>query len=303
MHCQRYDLRRADGPSRHPHSRRRDRAGAHRSDASRPRGDRGRARMGRAPGRRGRDGRGGHTPTRGDARVGEGERRGPEGADHHADRHRLPLGQRRAAPRARVVCLPAPVQVVRRGALAVRGCRPRHRAREHGGPLRGHRVRSRHRRRGARDRDPERPAAEADRRRLGHLREAHQRRRVGADHPFRVRVRARARASSGRRRDEGEHHEVHGRALSLRLPRGRGRLSGRRVARGARRRAHDAARPAARGVRRPRAAEPLRRHHQRPHRRASSAASGSRRARTSASTLPSSRRPMDRRRSTRGRTR
>ena len=104
----------ADGPSRHPHSRRRDRAGAHRSDASRPRGDRGRVRMGRPPSRRRRDGGGGHTPTRGDARVGEGERRRAEGADHDADRHRLPLRQRRAAPRARAVRLPASVQVVRR---------------------------------------------------------------------------------------------------------------------------------------------------------------------------------------------
>ncbi len=62
---------------------------------------------------------------------------------------------------------------------------------------------------------------------IGHLRQVDQRRGVRAHRPVRVRVRAGARAPRGRRRDEGEHHEVHGRALPVRLPRGRGRLPGR----------------------------------------------------------------------------
>ena len=83
-------------------------------------------------------------------------------------------------------------------------------------------------------------------RRVGHLGEADERGGVRADHPLRLRLRPRQRPPRGRRRHEGEHHEVHRRTLPLRLPRGGERLPGDRVARGARRRALHAARPAAR---------------------------------------------------------
>ena len=55
-----------------------------------------------------------------DARLREGEQGRAEGPDHDADRHGFPLGQRRAAPRARPVRLPAPVQDVRGCPLALR---------------------------------------------------------------------------------------------------------------------------------------------------------------------------------------
>ncbi len=148
-------------------------------------------RLGRPPGGRRRHGGGGHTASRGDARVGEGERRRAQGADHDADRHRLPLRQRRAAARARAVRMPAPVQVLRGRPLALRGRRPRHRPREHRGPLRGDRVRGRAASTpSASSTTLNAPPGEADRRRLGHLGEADQRRSVGADRPLRVRVRA-----------------------------------------------------------------------------------------------------------------
>ena len=188
--------RRADGPSRHPHSRRRDRAGADRGDATRPRGDGRRVRVGRPAGGRRRDGGGGNAAPRRDARVGQGERRRAQGPDHDADRHRLPLRQRRAAPRARALRLPAPVQDVSGRPLALRGRRRRRRPREHRRPVRGHRVRGGLRGGRARHRHAERAAGEADRRRLGHLGEADQRGRLRADHPLRVRVRARATAAA-----------------------------------------------------------------------------------------------------------
>ena len=58
-------------------------------------------------------------------------RRRPQGPDHDADRHGLPLGERRAPPRAEPLRLPAAVQDVPRRALALRGGRRRHRPREH----------------------------------------------------------------------------------------------------------------------------------------------------------------------------
>ena len=104
----------------------------------------------------------GHAAAARDARVDQAERGRAQGADHDADRHRLPLGQRRAAPRARALRLRPAVQDLRRRALALRARRPRHRPREHRGPLRRHRVRVRHGRRARRDRLAERAPAEAD---------------------------------------------------------------------------------------------------------------------------------------------
>ena len=80
----------------------------------------------------------------------------------------------------------------------------------------------------------------------------------------RVRLRAPERPPQGHGRAQGEHHEVHGRPLPARRARGRGGEPRHRVRRPHRRQHVHAARPAARGVRRARAAEPLRRHRLRP---------------------------------------
>ena len=104
--------------------------------------------------------------------------------------------------------------------------------------------------------------------RLGHLDQADLGRRHAPDRPVRLRLRAQERPQQGHGRPQGEHHEVHGRPLPPRRARGGGRERGRRVRGQDRGQPLDAARPAAGGVRRPRAAEPLRRHRLRPLRRA-----------------------------------
>ncbi len=157
-----YD-RRADGPPRNPHPGRRDRPRAHRGGTSRSRGDGSRLRLGRARGWRRRDGEGGDAAARRDAGVGAAEPRRPQGADHDADRHRVPLRQRRPPPRARAVRVPASLQDVPGCPNPLRGCRHRRRPREHRGPVRGHRVRGRERRRGEGHRRPQRAPGEADR--------------------------------------------------------------------------------------------------------------------------------------------
>ena len=75
----------------------------------------------------------------------------------------------------------------------------------------------------------------------------------------RVRLCAQERPPQDHGRPQGEHHEVHGRALASRCARGRCRELRHRVRRSHRRQHVHAARPAARGVRHARAAEPLRR--------------------------------------------
>ena len=223
--------------------------------------------MGRAGGRRRRDGDGRHAAARGDARVGQGEQGRAQGPDHHADRHRLPLRERRTASRARPLCVPPPVQDVRGRAVALRQRRSRHRPREHRGPVCRHRVRGRHARSGAGHQRAQRPAEEADPRRLRPLDQADQPRRLRAHHPLRVRLRARPRAQARVVRDEGEHHEVHRRALPRRVPRRREGLPGDRAVGEPRRRDLHGSRAAPRGVRRAGAAEPVRRHRERPHSR------------------------------------
>ena len=75
-------------------------------------------------------------------------------------------------------------------------------------------------------------------------------------------------AAQGHRRPQGQHHEVHRRALPGSRPRGGPGVPGHRV-RGPHRGQHvHAARPEARALRRAGAAQPLRRHPQRPLRRA-----------------------------------
>ena len=170
-----------------------------------------------------RDGVRRHAAARRHARLDPRQQGRAQRPDHDADRHGLPLGQRRAPPRARALRLPAAVQDVSRRALALRVRRRRHRPREHGRSLRGHRVHVRKRRRAPRDRHAERPAAEAHRRVVGPVDQADQPGRLGADHPLRLRVREEARPPGGALHHEGEHHEAHGRPLPLRLPRGRRR--------------------------------------------------------------------------------
>ena len=90
---------------------------------------------------------------------------------------------------------------------------------------------------------------------------------VRADHPLRLRVRAGTGPPRRPLRDEGEHHEAHGRALPRGLPARRRRVRRHRATREPRRRDLHGPRAAAGGVRRARAPEPLRRHRVRSRRR------------------------------------
>ena len=88
--------------------------------------------------------------------------------------------------------------------IALRGRRPRHRPREHRGPVRRHRAHGRPRcRREHQDHHP---------------------RRVRADRPLRLRVRGRQRPAQGHGRPQGQHHEAVRRPVPRELPDGRGRV-------------------------------------------------------------------------------
>ncbi len=182
-----------------------------------------------------------------------------QGPDHDAGRRRLPLGERGAAQGARPLRPGAAVQELPGRALALRGRRPRDRPREHRGPLRRDRVRGGHRR-GARaarlDRGEDRHEAPPG---LGHLDQADLDHRDAADRRVRLRLRAPQRPLEGHGRPQGEHHEVLGRALPARRARGRRGELGHRVRGPHRGQPLHAARAAARGVRRARAPQPLRR--------------------------------------------
>ena len=263
-------------------------------------------RLGRPPGRRRRDGAGTGTPLPEETLASvQGEQGRAQGADHDADRHRLPLGQRRAAPRARPLRVPAPVQDLPGRAHALRQRRPRRSsARTPRTSTPGSSTR----------RAPTRPstviaelngaAGEADRGRLRASRSS----------------RSAAKARSGSSASRSSTRATHGRTrvscvtkanimkftdgLFLDVFRaGRGRLPRDRAVGEPRRRGLHGARAAARGVRRARAAEPLRRHRQRPDRRPRRRPRRRAGRRTSGRTPPSSRRRTARRRSTRARTR
>ena len=139
--------------------------------------------------------------------------------------------------------------------------------------------------------------------RLGHLDQADLGRRHAPHLRVRLRLRAPQRPPQGDGRAQGEHHEVHRRALAARRARGRRGEHRHRVRRPDRRQHVHAARPAARGVRRARAAEPLRRHRLRPRRRADRRARPRARRELRRRTPRSSSRRTARRRSTRARTR
>ena len=135
-----------------------------------------------------------------------------------------------------------------------RGRRPRHRPREHRGPLRRDRVRGGQPRRAELIDWVEHHGQERIRRGLGHLDQADLDHRHAPHRRVRLRLRAQERPPQGHGRAQGEHHEVHRRPLPPRRPRGGGGEHRHRV-RGPDRRQHvHAARAEARGVRRARAA-------------------------------------------------
>ena len=145
--------------------------------------------------------------------------------------------------------------------------RPDRRAREHRGPLRRRRVRGGHRGRGRAARLARLQGLRQDSPRLRHLDQADLRDRHAPDRPVRLRLRAPQRPPQGHGRPQGEHHEVHRRALApvaqdVAAENADIEFDDRIVDN-----LSHAARPAAGGVRRARAAEPLRRHRLRPLRR------------------------------------
>ena len=255
------------GPRGDTHPRRRHRAGAGRGDEAGPRGDRRRLRLGRAGGRRGCDGPARRqSAARAHARLDPAHRRGAEGPDHDAGRRRVPLRQRRSPQGARPLRAGSALQDVRRRADEVRRRRPDHRPGEHRGPLRGHRVRGRDGARQRADRVDRAARRQAAPRRRGHLDQAALDLGDAPDRRVRVRLRPPQRPPQGHGRPQGEHHEVHRRPLPARRPRGRRREFRHRVRRPDRGQHVHAARPAAGGIRRARAPEPLRRHRLRPRR-------------------------------------
>ena len=193
-----------------------------------------------------------------------------QGPDHDAGRLGLSLGQRAAAQGARPLRLHPPVQGLRGRAHALPRDRHRDRAREHRGPLRGHRVRARQpgeRRSCASSWSTS--SARQVREDAGHLDQAD----LASSAPSASsRPPSTTREANGRQqgdgRAQGEHHEVLRRAV----PRGRaqgGRGLPRHRVRGPHHRQPvQPARVAPGGVRRDRAAQPLRRHRLRPRRRA-----------------------------------
>ena len=132
------------GIQRHADPGRRHGSRARRGDAPGARGHRRRVRVGRPARRRRCRGAAGDAAARRRAGLDPPHEGRDQGPDHDARRHRLPHGQRGDAQGARPLRAGAPVQELRRRALALRGRRPGDRAREHRGPLRRHRVRGRH---------------------------------------------------------------------------------------------------------------------------------------------------------------
>ena len=208
---------------------------------------------------------------RGDARVDPPERRRAQGPDHDADRRGLPLGQRRrCATRLDLYAQVRPCKTLSRRAHALRGRRPRRSSArttediyagiefEQGTPdARGaDRLARARTATSCRSRDSGisiKPISITGTRRVFEFAFDYARRHgPPQDHG----------------RPQGEHHEVHRRPLAARRARRRRREPRHRVRRPDRRQHVHAARPAARGVRRAGAAEPLRRHPLRPRRRA-----------------------------------
>ena len=127
-----------------------------------------------------------------------------EGPGDDADRRRVHERERRAAQGAGSVRQPAAGVESARRRRALSGRRPRHRAREHRGPLRRPRARGRARR----GREPE----------------DHHRAGVDADRAVRVRARAAARPQEGHGDPQGQHHEAERRPVSRERPPRRARV-------------------------------------------------------------------------------
>ena len=134
-------------------------------------------------------------------RVGPAQQGRAQGPDHHPGRGRLPERQRLAPPGPRPVRQPAPGALDEGPRHPLRGRRPRHRPREHRGPLRRDRAHGRPRCR--REHQDHHPGG------------------LGADRPLRLRVRGRQRPAQGHGRPQGEHHEAVGRPLPRELSDGR----------------------------------------------------------------------------------
>ena len=135
-----------------------------------------------------------------------------QGPAHHADRRRHPLAQRRAAPAARPLRVPAPGALVQGRAVAGEAPRAgRHGdlPGEHRGHLRRPRGRGGHARGEAADRDPEGGVRLGHPRRLRRRHQADLRDRFEAPDPRRDQVRGREGPQVGHARAQGQHPEVH----------------------------------------------------------------------------------------------
>ena len=216
--------RRTNGAQGRPHPRRRHRAGADRGDAARARGDRRRVRLGRARGRRGRDGEVRRNPLPPDVLDSIRETgvalKGPITTPVGSGFRRVNVALRKELDLYAQV---RPCKSYPGVRIALRGRRPDHRAREHRGPLRRHRVRAGHAGGGRADRVDRGARRTAPPQRRGHLDQADLRHRHAPHLRVRLRLRAPQRPPQGHGRAQGEHHEVHRRALAAGRPRGRGR--------------------------------------------------------------------------------
>ena len=207
---------------------------------------------------------GGQSLPRPHAGLDQAHGRRHQGPDHDAGGLGLPLGQRASAQGARPVRVHPALQGLRGRAHALSRDGHRHRAREHRGPLRGDRVRARHG--GGREAEPlpRRRARLARARARRHLHQADHGVRLGPDRRGRLRLRGAERAPQGDGGAQGEHHEVLRRPLPRDRAQGRRAPSGRRVRGPHHRQPVQPARLPPGGVRRDRAAQPLRGHRVRP---------------------------------------
>ena len=204
----------------------------------------------------------------GDARLDPAQQGRHQGPDHHADRHRLPLRQRRAARRARALRLPAPVQDLPGRAHAASttstwsssartprtstpasstsAARPR--------PTRSSTTST------ACRRSRSAPSSGISIKPISEF---------GSERIIRYAFEyaRRQRPQAGPLHPEVQHHEVHRRPVPVGVPRGGQGLPGHRAVGEPGRRDLHGPRAAARRVGRARAAQPLRRHPVRPHRR------------------------------------
>ena len=162
-----------------------------RRDTTRPRGLRREDRMGGAGGRRRHRREARHHPSGRGPRLDPQEQGRAQGADRHAHRQGLPLGERHAAAGARPLRQRAAHPQPARHRAALRGHGHRHRPREHRGPLRRPRAHDHAGRRA--------------------VHQAHHREGLHAHLRVRLRLRPEDGPQARVRRPQGEHHEALGR--------------------------------------------------------------------------------------------